>query len=128
VVERPRAAPAGRVEPLTLRADRINGTGVRGLGKARFVDGENADARLGIVAGVAGCGLCHGCGRLRHDQRYVVAHAPAAEPVVAAELQRQPGLAGRLAEHLADTPAVAVPRRLAIARWWTVAGFGVTRR
>jgi len=127
-VERPRAAPAGRVEPLTLRADRINGTGVRGLGKARFVDGENADARLGFMADLAGGRVRHGCGRLCHDQRYFVVTAIAAEPVLAAELQRQPGLAGRLAEHLADAPAVAVPRRLAIARWWTVAGFGVTRR
>jgi hypothetical protein len=109
VAGRPGAAPAVRVEPLTLRADRINGAGVRGLGKARFIDGENADARLGIVAGVAGCGLHHGCGRLCHDQRYLVVDAIAAEPVVAAELQRQPGLAGRLA----------------IAGWCTVAGFRV---
>jgi hypothetical protein len=53
--------------------------------------------------------LHHGCGRLCHDQRYLVVDAIAAEPVVAAELQRQPGLAGRLA----------------IAGWCTVAGFRV---
>jgi len=100
---------------------------------ARFVDGDVTDARLGIIASLAGRGLRHGGGRLRHDQRYVVVHAPAAEPVVATECQRQPGLAGRFAEHLAVTPAVAVPRRLAVAgrlaitRWYTVAGFGVTR-
>jgi len=88
---------------------------------ARFVDGDVTDARLGIIASLAGRGLRHGGGRLRHDQRYVVVHAPAAEPVVATECQRQPGLAGRFAEHLAVTPAVAVPRRLAVA------GFGVTR-
>jgi len=90
---------------------------------ARFVDGDVTDARLGIIASLAGRGLRHGGGRLRHDQRYVVVHAPAAEPVVAAECQRQPGLAGRHAEHLAVTPAVAVPRRLAITGWRTVAGF-----
>jgi hypothetical protein len=69
--------------------------------------------------------LRHGCGRLRHDQRYVVVDAIAAEPVVATELQRQPGLAGRHAEHLAVTPAVTLRRWLAIAGWCTVAGFRV---
>jgi hypothetical protein len=68
--------------------------------------------------------LRHGCGRLRHDQRYVIVHAGTAEPIVAAEFQRQPGLA----EYLAVTPAVAVPRRLAIAGWFTVAGFRVAPR
>jgi hypothetical protein len=75
------------------------------------VDGENSDARLGFIADRVGAGLRHGCGRLRHDQRYVIliVTASAAEPVIAAEFQRQPGLAGRLA----------------IARWCTVAGFRV---
>jgi len=55
--------------------------------------------------------LRHGCGRLRHDQRYVIltVTAIAAEPVIATEFQRQPGLAGRLA----------------IAGWCAVAGFRV---
>jgi hypothetical protein len=73
------------------------------------VDGENSDARLGFIADRVGAGLRHGCGRLRHDQRYVIVTASAAEPVIAAEFQRQPGLAGRLA----------------IARWCSVAGFRV---
>jgi hypothetical protein len=63
--------------------------------------------------------LRHGCGRLRHDQRYVIriviVTASATEPVIPTELQRQPGLAGRHAEHLAVTPAVAVRGQLAIA-------------
>ena len=80
------------------------------------------------MADLAGGGVRHGCGRLCHDQQYFVVTAIAAEPVLAAELQRQPGLAGRHAEHLAVTPAIAVPRRLAIARWRAVAGFGVTCR
>jgi hypothetical protein len=59
---------------------------------------------------------------VRHDQRHVilVVTAIVAEPVIATEFQRQPGLAGRHAEHLAVTPAVAVPRRLAISGWCTV--------
>jgi hypothetical protein len=69
--------------------------------------------------------LRHGGGRLRDDQRYVLVHAIAAEPVIATELQRQPGLAGRHAGHFAVTPAVAIPGRIAIARWCTVAGFRV---
>ena len=77
------------------------------------------------MADRVGAGLRHGCGRLRHDQRYVIVHAGTAEPVVAAEFQRQPRLAGWLAEHLAVAPANAVPRRLAIAGWFTVAGFRV---
>jgi len=72
--------------------------------------------------------LRHGCGRLRHDQRYVILHAGTAEPVIATELKRQPGLAGRLTEHLTVTAAVAVPRRLAVPGWFTVAGFRVARR
>jgi hypothetical protein len=44
---------------------------------------------------MAGGGLRRGRGRLRHDQRYVVVDAPAAEPVIAAEFQRQPGFSGR---------------------------------
>lgn len=80
------------------------------------VDGENSDARLGFIADRVGAGLRHGCGRLRHDQRYVIliVTASAAEPVIATEFQRQPGLAGRHAEHLAVTPAVAVPGQLAV--------------
>jgi hypothetical protein len=82
------------------------------------------------MADRVGAGLRHGCGRLRHDQRHVilVVTASAAEPVIATEFQRQPGLAGRHAEHLAVTPAVAVPGRLAIPGWFTVAGFRVALR
>lgn len=94
-------------------------------GQARFVDGDFTDARVGFIANRVGIGLRYDRVRLRHDQRYVVVHAPAAEPVFATEFQRQPGLAGRLAEHFAATPAVAVPRRLAIAGWLTLARFRV---
>lgn len=44
---------------------------------------------------MAGGGLRCSRRRLRHDQRNIVVDAPAAEPVIAAEFQRQPGLAGR---------------------------------
>ncbi len=74
------------------------------------------------MADLAGGGVRHGCGRLCHDQRYFVVTAIAAEPVLAAEFQRQPGCAGRDAEHHATPPAVAVPG------WFTVAGFRIALR
>jgi len=89
---------------------------------ARFIDGEVTDARLGFMADLAGGRVRHGCGRLCHDQRYFVVTAIAAEPVLAAEFQRQPGCAGRHAEHHATPPAVAVPG------WFTVAGFRIALR
>ena len=95
------------------------------LGRARPVDGEITDARPGFFASMAGVGLRRGCGRLRHDQRYVVVHARAPEPVVATDFQRQPGLAGRCAKHHAVTPAVAVAGRVTIPGRFTVPGFRV---
>ena len=74
---------------------------------------------------MAGVGLRRGCGRVRRDQRYVVVHARATEPVVATDFQRQPGLAGRCAKHNAVTPAVAVAGRVAIPGRFAVPGFRV---